>query len=272
MVASVGLSPLDEGDRGVALAGGADAGRRRRGPTHAAPGWGADLPAQVGRLPALAWTGPDRVALQSRHGRALTRFFPDLCRVLADTLPSGLVLDGELIVWDDARGRTSFTHLQQLLTAGRRVPIEAAYPAYFGVFDLLQDIRGRVLLDQPLTRRRRRLDRLLAGAPPQLPLCPQTTDESTARGWWADWAITGVTIRSMRVATGAPPDGIGGVGSETAASAVRRRRRQAAAGEEGKRGRSPARAGDSAPAPGALGRADRPPPSRVPPGRRAATC
>jgi hypothetical protein len=36
------------------------------------------------------------------------------------------VLDGELIVWDDARGRTSFTHLQQRLTAGRRLAVEAA--------------------------------------------------------------------------------------------------------------------------------------------------
>jgi hypothetical protein len=32
------------------------------------------------------------------------------------------------------------------------------------VFDVLQDVRGRVLLDQPLTRRRRWLDRLLGGA------------------------------------------------------------------------------------------------------------
>src|SRR4051812_24050651 len=141
---------------------------------------------------ALAWTGPDGVALQSRHGRDLTRYFPDLCRTLAGHLPAGLILDGELIVWDGAGGRTSFAHLQQRLTAGRRVPTEAAYPAYFVVFDLLQDVGGRVLLDQPLTRRRARLDRLLADAPAQLPLCPQTSDESTARGWWTDWAVTGV--------------------------------------------------------------------------------
>jgi hypothetical protein len=165
---------------------------------------GADLPpAPRGReliyqpkwdgFRALAWTGPDGVALQSRHGRDLTRYFPDICRTLADHLPSGLILDGELIVWDDARGRTSFALLQQRLTAGRRLAVEAAgHPAYFVVFDLLQDAGGRVLLDQPLTRRRRRLDRLLAGAPPQLPICPQTTDQHTARAWWVDWAVTGV--------------------------------------------------------------------------------
>jgi ATP-dependent DNA ligase len=113
------------------------------------------------------------------------------------------VLDGELIVWDDARGRTSFAHLQQRLTAGRRLVAEkAAHPAHFVVFDLLQDVHGRVLLDQPLTRRRHRLDRLLAGAPPQLPLCPQTSDEPTARAWWADWSITGVEGRVVK-----KPDG-----------------------------------------------------------------
>ena len=115
------------------------------------------------------------MALQSRNGRDLTRYFPNPQESLADHLPSGLVLDGELIVWDDARGRTSIARLQQRLTAGRRRPVEAAgHPAYFVVFDLLQDTGGRVLLDQPLTRRRARLERLLAGAPAQLPLCPQT--------------------------------------------------------------------------------------------------
>ena len=70
-----------------------------------------------------------------------------------------------LIVWDDARGRTSFAHLQQRLTAGRRLGVETAgHPAYLIVFDLLQDVRGRVLLDQTLTRRQRRPDRLLADA------------------------------------------------------------------------------------------------------------
>src|SRR5690349_8451687 len=133
---------------------------------------GADLPvAPRGRkliyqpkwdgFRAVAWTGPDGVALQSRHGRDLTRFFPKVQESLADHLPPGLVLDGELIVWDEVRGRTSFALLQRRLTAGRRLPVEAAaHPAYFVVFDVLQDAGGRVLLDQPLARRRARLERL----------------------------------------------------------------------------------------------------------------
>lgn len=59
-------------------------------------------------------------------------------------------------------------------------------------FDLLQDVRGRELLDHPLSHRRRRLERLLTSAPPQLPICPQTGDEHTARAWSADWSTTGI--------------------------------------------------------------------------------
>jgi ATP-dependent DNA ligase len=59
-------------------------------------------------------------------------------------------------------------------------------------FDVLQDVRGRELIDRPLRTRRRRLARLLASAPPELVLCPQTHDEQLARAWFADWAATGV--------------------------------------------------------------------------------
>jgi ATP-dependent DNA ligase len=142
---------------------------------------------------ALAWTTHSGVALQSRHGKDLTGYFPDVCRALAAHLPPGLVIDGELIVWDDVRGRTSFAHLQRRLTAGRWVAaVAATHPAHFVAFDLLQDLRGRELLDQPLTRRRRRLERLLAAVPPELPICPQTTDEHTAQTWFDDWSATGI--------------------------------------------------------------------------------
>jgi ATP-dependent DNA ligase len=142
---------------------------------------------------ALAWTGRNGAELQSRHGNSLTRYFPDVCRALAEHLPAGLVLDGELVSWDQARGRTSFDQLRRRITAGRGVAREAALrPAHFVAFDLLQDTRDRELLDQPLSRRRRRLERLLSSAPPQLPICPQTADEDVARAWFADWSPTGI--------------------------------------------------------------------------------
>jgi ATP-dependent DNA ligase len=98
-----------------------------------------------------------------------------------------------LISWDLSAGRSSFAALQRRLRAGRAIAQEAAdRPAHFVAFDVLQDVRGRELVDRPLSFRRRRLERLLASAPPGLVLCPQTDDEQLARAWFADWATTGV--------------------------------------------------------------------------------
>ncbi|MFI7598261.1 ATP-dependent DNA ligase [Actinoplanes sp. NPDC049681] len=163
----------------------------------------AELPASAAALArfepkwdgfrGLAWIGQDGVRLQSRHGRDLSRFFPELCAVLADELSPGVILDGELVIWDHARGRTSFSLLQQRFTAGRRIgAVVAQHPAHFVAFDVLRDGRGRELLDQPLEARRRRLQRLLASACPQLTLCPQTGEEKIARSWLADWSSSGI--------------------------------------------------------------------------------
>jgi ATP-dependent DNA ligase len=141
---------------------------------------------------AIAHVGADGARLQSRAGRDLTAYFPDVCAVLEEHVPAGVVLDGELVSWDVERGRTAFTNLRRRVTAGRGLTREAARrPAHLVVFDLLQD-RGRLLLDRPLSERRRRLERLLAMAPPQLQVCPQTDDEQVARAWFQDWVSTGI--------------------------------------------------------------------------------
>jgi ATP-dependent DNA ligase len=70
------------------------------------------------------------------------------------------------------------------ITAGRGLAREAATrPCHFVAFDLLRDEHGTELLGQPLRVRRRRLEHLLADAPPQLPICPQTDDDRVARSW-----------------------------------------------------------------------------------------
>ncbi|HEU5111583.1 MAG TPA: hypothetical protein VFT95_23830 [Micromonosporaceae bacterium] len=60
------------------------------------------------------------------------------------------------------------------------------------MFDLLRDAEGDELLDLPLAERRRRLEHLLAGAPPRLTLCPQTTDVALAREWLTTWTSAGI--------------------------------------------------------------------------------
>ncbi|MET7752377.1 ATP-dependent DNA ligase [Micromonospora sp. NPDC005367] len=139
---------------------------------------------------AIAFREDDGVYLQSRAGRNLTTYFPDVTRAIR-SLPAGVVLDGELIVWD--RGRLNFAQLQRRVTAGRgllRVAREC--PAHYVLFDLLAD-GGEVILDLPLSRRRARLERLLADGPPQLALTPQTTDMRQVSDWLLHWTVaTGI--------------------------------------------------------------------------------
>ncbi|MEU4477558.1 ATP-dependent DNA ligase [Micromonospora sp. NPDC023966] len=144
----------------------------------------------------LAFRDADGVHLQSRAGRDLTGYFPDVTATLR-SLPAGTVLDGELIVW--AEGRTDFALLQQRVTAGRRLAALAdRHPAHFVAFDLLSSPDGEPLLDLPLAERRHRLTGLLSDAPAGLVLCPQTGDPAEAREWlrtWTDAGVEGIVVK-----------------------------------------------------------------------------
>ncbi|MFB9238877.1 ATP-dependent DNA ligase [Plantactinospora siamensis] len=148
----------------------------------------------------LAFRDSRGVYLQSRAGRPLHGYFPEVVEAVAAAVPAGSVLDGELVVW--AGDRTSFARLQQRLSAGGRLPgLARRHPAHVVCFDLLEH-PGEVLLDRPLTYRRKALAGLLAAAPPQLALCPQTTDPDVAARWLADWVPVGVEGLLVKAAAG----------------------------------------------------------------------
>jgi ATP-dependent DNA ligase len=160
---------------------------------------------------AVVWRTPEGVRIQSRQGTDLTRYFPDLAAPVAAALPPRAVVDGEILVWDTERGRCSFSLLQRRLTAGRRVAAVAGkHPAHLVAFDLLRDGRGVELLDQPLTLRRAKLERLLRGAPPQIAICPQTHNRAVALGWLEELGVAGVEGVVVK-----PADGRYRLGSKT---------------------------------------------------------
>jgi ATP-dependent DNA ligase len=134
----------------------------------------------------LAFRDGDEVELQSKAGRPLTRYFPELIAGLRDLKASRFVLDGEIIIPVD--GEPSFDQLlQRIHPAASRVNMLAAtYPCLLIVFDLLVDERGAALVDQPLERRRRELERwakrYLRG--PRLRLSPATCHFTEAKGWF----------------------------------------------------------------------------------------
>jgi ATP-dependent DNA ligase len=129
---------------------------------------------------ALAFTRPTGVVLQSRQLRDLTPAFPDIAAAVA-RLGRDVVLDGELVVWQ--HGRFDFAALQDRLRSGRarRGGLVAPAPAAYIVFDLLA-WDGKVLLDRPYAKRRRKLEKLAArGLPDGLVLTPATTNRAVAR-------------------------------------------------------------------------------------------
>ncbi len=106
----------------------------------------------------IAFVDGDEVYLQSRGGKPLRRYFPEL------DLPAGhYVLDGELLILG-ADGHEHFDALQNRLhPAESRVRMLAEEtPSLMRAFDLLAEGSG-ALLDQPFAARRERLESLVAG-------------------------------------------------------------------------------------------------------------
>lgn len=106
----------------------------------------------------------------SRGEELMTDRFPELA-TLADFLPSGTVLDGELLAWDhDRDAPRSFNALQKRI--GRKtVPkkLLAETPVVLRAYDLLEDA-GADIRSLPFEERGRRLNRLFKNLPENLPL------------------------------------------------------------------------------------------------------
>ncbi len=128
---------------------------------------------------------PDRVVVQSRAGKDLAPYFPDV-RAAAMALPTGTVLDGELVIWNG--NRTDFALLQ------RRIARPGdPHPANLVCFDLLQHAEAGVTTEQPLTLRRELLTAVVdTTALETFALCPQTESLVQAEEWMQGWTAAGV--------------------------------------------------------------------------------
>ncbi len=115
----------------------------------------------------VAFVDGEEVYLQSRNGRPLGRYFPEL--VLA---PGRYVLDGEIVV-RGADGREDFDALGQRVhpAASRVQRLAQETPAVYVAFDLLAR-EDELLLERPFAERRAALEGLLGaqagGAPVEL--------------------------------------------------------------------------------------------------------
>ena len=129
----------------------------------------------------LAFVDGEKVFLQSRNGRPLGRYFPEL------VLPPGrYVLDGEIVV-RGADGREDFDALGQRVhpAASRVERLAVETPAVYVAFDLLAHDQES-LLERPFSERRAALESLLAGgefAAAPVELMEATTSVQDAQRW-----------------------------------------------------------------------------------------
>ena len=134
----------------------------------------------------LAFRDGAEVRLQSKAGKPLARYFPDVVEALRGLGARRFVLDAELVI--PVGDRLDFDQLLLRLhpAASRVRKLAAAQPARLVVFDQLLTYRSTVLLDRPLVERRERLERFaerfMAGHD-GVHLSPATGDRQVGVGW-----------------------------------------------------------------------------------------
>jgi ATP-dependent DNA ligase len=143
----------------------------------------------------LLWRrGSGQGQLLSRNARDLSPWFPEIVAA-AQKLPPGTLLDGEIVISDEA-GWVDFAGLQERLSTARNHVQDAVRqrPAALVTFDLLE-ARGASIQAQPLLQRRSELQRLLDGLHPCLQLVEQTADVQLARDWLSLASLEGVVAK-----------------------------------------------------------------------------
>jgi ATP-dependent DNA ligase len=117
------------------------------------------------------------LALWSRNGRPLLRYFPEL-REVGELLPPHSALDGEIVI--SRGGKLDFDAMQtRLHPAESRVrKLSTEIPATFVAFDLLL-WKGKKVHEQPIEKRRSELEKVANG----IALSPVSADVEQGRDW-----------------------------------------------------------------------------------------
>jgi ATP-dependent DNA ligase len=151
---------------------------------------------------ALMFRDGDEILIQSRDGKPLNRYFPEVVETLQAQLPTRCVLDGEIVIAQN--GTLDFDALQlRLHPAASRVRLlSRESPASVVFFDLLSE-GDRDLRPEPFQERRRQLESLLSAATPPVHLTPATGDLSIAADWFRRFEGAGLDGVMAKLASGA---------------------------------------------------------------------
>jgi ATP-dependent DNA ligase len=159
---------------------------------------------------AVIFRSGEELFIQSRDGKGLDRYFPELRELLLAKLPARCVLDGEIVIAGAAGLDFDALQLRVHPAASRVKMLSESTPASVVFFDLLavgdEDLRGVAFAE-----RRRKLEEVFAatgenfsaeGSPSQgevrggrrseLHLTPATTDHALAEDWFSRFEGAGM--------------------------------------------------------------------------------
>jgi bifunctional non-homologous end joining protein LigD len=117
---------------------------------------------------AIAYAKPGRLRLESRNLNEITDAYPEVRGILRDLGMREVVLDGEIVAFDQSRPpRPSFERLQRRMhvtspSSIRR--LSKSMPVVYAIFDLLY-LDGHSLMGLPYEERRARLEELELSGP-----------------------------------------------------------------------------------------------------------
>jgi ATP-dependent DNA ligase len=134
----------------------------------------------------LAFRSGEEIELQSKAGQPLTRYFPEIVEALDALGAKQYVVDGELTV--PLEGHLSFDALLQRIhpAASRVARLAKETPARFILFDLVVGRDGESLIEEPLSERRKKLEKFAARylkKSKTIELSTATRDIAVAKRW-----------------------------------------------------------------------------------------
>lgn len=169
----------------------------------------AELPVGDGWVFEPKWDGfrtivfreGKEILIQSREGKSLNRYFPELVETLRAQLPKACILDGEIVI--AAKSGLDFDALQlRIHPAASRVKLLAQEtPASVVFFDLLSE-KGHDLTKKPFEFRRNRLEILLSRAEPPIHITPATCENDVAEDWFRRFEGAGLDGVMAKQASG----------------------------------------------------------------------
>jgi len=142
----------------------------------------------------LVFRDGKNIAMQSKAGQPLGRYFPELIAEISSLPARRFVLDGEIVIFEGKRVSFEDLLLRVHPAASRIQRLSQSTPATLMCFDLLVDERGKSLVGMPLAERRPKLERFCSSltASGRIRLSPASREAAQAKKWMHELTTMGL--------------------------------------------------------------------------------